>query len=389
MKKFFLILFLLSIFSWHFSLVRAQENIQIFGIEGQPKEKKLSSCVSGLRQFLAAGLGYQSLKDYFRDFVLWPSHYADVASVQEQLNRTRYAVIAAFLRCDTDRLKSVTEAYYRLEAELYFVRHFVDTEGGFLHILTENPGDRQKFMNDMVGYLFLLKPAENREKEKALFSGYFDLFEAKYRSRAKSYANPQGDSIFDELAVKFEKLIDTFASFKSLGTELAALGDETIVEGAVSLYDAASAVYENTGGALKKTLDAIVSKFDACVETPDSRYCLTGENVEKEGGIFAGTEFERFIQNFTRGGKKSFQDVMVAVEQQELRRTQDLDRAEMLARYEMLYGQVSGSGLPALISQMDTLLSVLSDGSKKVPGSLEPLSALQQCAAEVHNRQCQ
>lgn len=373
------------------------ENPQIFGSEPAAHEtsegRNIASCLKGWRQFVAAGVGFQDFSDYWRDFFLWPSHYADVANVQNQLNRARYAVMAAFLRCDLPRLTSVTEAYYRLEAELYFVRHFVDTDGGYLKVLTESPGSRDKFADEMVDYMILLKPAEDEARERAIYSGYFDLFSARYASRARTYASFGEDPVFEELGAKFDELIEAFKSFKDLGSEMKQLGNEAIVEPATAVGKATAAFFKAPAKSIVAATQAIAKRFDACASTPDNRYCLQGESRTESN----------FSDPFdTKGGTKpkTFDEVMFAVRQGEVQKTEDTDKAEMRARYEMLYGQVTGGGMKELISGMDDLLAVLGEGREAVPprggtggiegisGSLEPLAKIQECVQSVKNNVC-
>lgn len=358
-----------------------KENIKVFGSEPAASEtdkgRNLLTCFEHWRDFLAAGIGFQDFSDYWRDFFLWPSHFADVMNVQNQLNKARYSTMAAFLRCDLDKLKSVTEAYYRLEAELYFVRHFVDTEGGYLYVLTEEEGQRDKFAEEMLDYMILLKPAENKDKERALYKGYFDLFAAKYAGRAKQYKSFEDDELFSEFIAKLKEFQNVAKDFEKLGTEMAELGDEAIVKPAQSIKDGAVAFYNNPLKALKAAGDAILEKIDACIETEDNRYCATGEDrIGAPENVFGDTPW------FTKTSEpKTFDQVMLGIRQQEQKKTEDIDQAQMLARYEMLYGQAAGDGMKALADKMNEWVSILGSSSA-------PLVQLENCAAHVSGEVC-
>lgn len=372
------------------------ENLQIFGSEPMAHEtdkgRNLLSCLAGWRQFIAAGLGYENFSDYWTDLLirsLWPLHFSDIMNVEGQLNRTRYAVMAAFLRCDLERLKSVSKSYYRLEAELYFVRHYVDTSSGYIrHITKEGTSAREDFANKMVKYLFILKPAENEDDERSLYMGYFDMLAAKYSSRAEQYAHFSSDSLLQEVGAKFDELIDTFKSFKTLGSEMGKLGEETaqaVAEGATAVYKGVTALGA-PANALSEISNWTLNRFKIC-PYGDAEKCknikeLTKSTVEDVLGLLSDVK--------KAGERKTFEDVKVAVTQQQLQKTEDEDKGKMLSRYELLYGQVSGEGVAALMGRLDKLIAILGKGShaEKIIGSFSLLDQLEKCADEVQGNVC-
>lgn len=396
----------------------AQEG-EVESFEAQVEEKadeaaeKLESCAAGWRAFLAAGVGYESFTDYVRDFFLLPSHYADVRAVENQLNKARYAVMSAFLRCDTSRLKSATNAYYRLEAELYFLRHFVDTDGGFLRILSESPEERGKFVQEMTDFMILRKKSEDPEADRAIFSGYFNLFEGRYKERAKSYAGYGDDPIYSDLAAKFGELIETLKSFGELTDELGSLGEEAIVDPLRAAADATVAAFQQPNKALLGILEAARSKIGACIETDDNRFCTTGDSrndSEHDPDLFsndvlpdiASPQFwDRIDQARQKaGGGLTYEQVNQAITAAQEKKFEDVSEVEMRTRYEVLYGYVSGDGVSKVIETMDELIFTLEEGrladpnaptafgKKNIPGSLEPIGNFGKCVAQVRERVC-
>lgn len=362
---------------------RAQAAGQFFEAEPLAKEqskgRNLLSCLSGWRQFISAGIGTQGFKDYWRDFSLYPAHYADVVIVEQQLNKARYAVMAAFLRCDLNKLKSVTNAYYKLEAELYFVRHFVETSGGSVKILTENPAERQKLVDEVANHIILFKKSQNPEEDRAIISGYFSTFETKYKERAKKYAQFGNDAVYGELGKKFDELIDTFKSFGKINNDLQKEekpAEKTAEQNRETKTPAHAGALKN----IKELAAAIAKRFDACATTEDKRYCITGEDRKKTEDPFTPSNITKSSE------KKTFGEVMFLVEKRAQERTEDIDKVQMLAKYEILYGQVNGDGIIELMKKMDALLAIL--GPAKEEGSIEPLNKLQQCAKHVNTNQC-
>lgn len=363
--------------------VRAQTSPQFFEAEPLAKEqskgRNLESCLSGWRQFISAGIGTQGFKDYWRDFSLYPAHYADVILVEQQLNKARYAVMAAFLRCDLNKLKSVTNAYYKLEAKLYFVRHFVETSGGSVKILIENPAERQKVIDEVVNHILLFKKSQNPEEDRAIISGYFSTFETKYKERAKKYAQFGNDAVYSELGKKFDELIETFKSFGKINDDLQK-EEEPIDKETEKNKETKTPAHAGASKNIKELAAAIAKRFDACATTEDERYCITGEDRKKTEDPFTPLNVKSNTE------RKTFGEVMFLVEKRGVERTEDLDKAQMLAKYEILYGQVNGDGIIELTKKMDALLTIL--GPAKEEGSIEPLNKLQQCAKHVNTNQC-
>lgn len=398
------------------------ENVEVYGVEGAAGEKdkgrSFLECLKGWRQFIAATSPFDpgNFDEYIKEifYVSWrsPALFADIVNIEEQVNRARYAVMAAFLRCDLNRLESVTEAYYRLEAELYYVRHSVDTSGGYIQ-------KREDFANELADYLIVLKASGDPEKERAIYTGYFDLFKSKYRERAKIYADSSNDPIFAELGAKFDELIETFKSFKTLGSEMANLGKDVgkaVAEGATAVGGAVVAPFENPGKALKDLASNINERFKICPSTGHPDECITFTEALITGGSIVGkTAYEvgvvvkdivvgaaktavgtgkavkdKVVELFSSaaksGAKITPQDVQkVAEEVAAVVGKENVDRADMLLRYELLYGQVGGAGVLALMARMDTLLGILGSGDE---GSLQPLKQADRCAERVKNRVC-
>ncbi|MEK9132699.1 MAG: hypothetical protein AAB606_03275 [Patescibacteria group bacterium] len=370
------------------------ENLQFFGSEPAAGEtdkgRSLANCLSGLGQFLSAMIGYEDFTDYWRDFYIgfrWPMYYADIANVESQVNKARYGVVAAFLRCDLNRLKSVTNAYYRLEGELYFVRHFIDASGGFVRNRADATNDKNNFMNEMMDYFTLRVPSSNPDQDRALYSGYFDMFASKYRARAAQYASYGADPVWSELSAKFEQLLDTFKGFQKLGSELGQLGKEVgqiPVDIGSSLKKAAVDFYNNPDKSVTEALLNITSRFKICPSPGSPDDCRTLGN-----GMFGVFELDT-------GEKKTFEQVQTEIDTHNLQIAERDDKADMLQKYEVLYGQAGGSGSEAVVSKMDKLLAILgvgrpanaASGEKAVPGSLQPLELLGKCAYHVQNNMC-
>ncbi|MBP9718055.1 hypothetical protein KBD59_02040 [Candidatus Gracilibacteria bacterium] len=200
----------------------------------------------------------------------------------------------------------------------------------------------------------------------------------KYRDRPELYASYENDPVFKQLADKVKELQDTLKGFQEFGDQMTMLFDEAIVQPAQAVGTFAKDFYNNPGAGIRKIGSAIASKFDACVSLEDDRYCVSGDG---NGNDFENP-FNDFIDNFTvNKDRKSFQQVMVSISQQNTARSEDLSAAEMMSRYEVLYGQ-SGAGTKNVIEHLDKLIQIVDTDS------LSALNEAQVCAANVRGRQC-
>lgn len=334
----------------------------------QSKGTNFASCAAGWYSFLSSTIGYQDGTDYWRDFILLPSHYVDVTNVENQLNKARYAVMARFMRCDLKQLDDAIKAYYKLEAELYFVRHYVTTEFGLAHVRILDAGERRIFHDEYMQYF---------PKDEALFSGYFDQFAGKYEQRGKGYASFSADPAYQQLGDKVDGLIESLKSFGKLGNEIGALGSDIgkdIAGAAGAVADAATSVWNSPGPSLTALAQSIANRFQICPDTTDPANC------QGIGDIIAGNP-DKIVQKLSASPqKKTFSEVMVTITQQQRTRAEYLSQGELYARYELLYGKVAGEGNSELLNRVTTLNTTIKD--------LAPLRQVETCARTVEQREC-
>lgn len=389
------ILLLLSPLSSPAARAERVENIQVFGTPAlldDDEGRTLLKCLAGWKDFLSASFGthYQDVLDYLGDFFLWPSHYADVAVIEQQANKARYGVMSAFLQCDLERLKPVTNAYYKLEAELYYLRHFVDYSSGAVVERTKITAERSRFMNEMIDYFLLRKIGSDESADRLMFGNFFDLFEATYSDRAKTYASFARDPIWNQLAGKWDELKASLKGFNELGHEFSELGKEAIVEPATSAWEGIKS-FEKPGNALAKLAMGIANRFDICAETDDKRYCLTdlykGDDDKKSNSL----------DKTDTGPKRTFEQVNMSIRAQQETASQDVTEAQMRSRYELLYGSVGGDGVSSVVQQLDKLIELIGGVPYQnepgprlpAPNTLDILEGIEQCAEDVLDKTCE
>lgn len=398
LKKLFSILLLMS-------LVAPQQAAGQSGLEffsGEPAERRtgrnVRNCLFSFGQFLLVGAGLDTIPShvqlkwppFLRDIFLLPAQYADVMNIERQANRARTSVMGAALRCDMNRLQSYVNAYYKLEAELYYVRYFVDAGGGWFswalpggapRILrvTTFEGQRAKFVEDMIANFAQIRTMDS-DQARLTFSAYFNEFEEKYRERARTYAGL--DDVWSELKNKLDELVETFRTFGNLGNEFKELGKETAAlatEVGTSVAGRVTTFFKSPAKSIGEGILEIHNRFQVC-PLSDNSECKPGYKALADtvsGILGVGSS----VRNFSE--RRSFEDLSVAIMQQEQTKTDDMARAEMLTRYEVLYGQVNGNGVLYVIDKMDELVNILSNPS------IAGLNRVSQCAEMIRKRECQ
>lgn len=390
---------------------KAQENLQWYEMAPpgtqSSRGRNLLSCLKGWMDFLVAGIGYANWFDYIRDFILPPLQQVDVLAVFNQTNRARYGVMSSFMRCDLTRLNSAVDAYYKAEAELYYLRHFAVVSGDRVRKLTDTPAQKDKMVQDMSDRVYPSQQTEEgRQGIETKMRAYFNEFETKYADRPRTYGDAGSDSIISQLADKWDEFVRTIKGLNSLGSEIAAAGRD-VGRAGLEIGRAAVRAKEDWSKSPKKFivdgLKAIGNKFEGCVETPGGRACAAAGGKVSNEGAFSGSEVEKlinmgkFIGNAIKSEPNSFAAIAEIAQYAAYKKTEDLDKAQMLARYELLYGHIAGGGTKQMVYKLDNLKTLLENGGKdkldelgltNLPGSIPALNKLYTCANEVLNRTC-
>lgn len=392
----------------------AQLGERVMGVDPQVQlkraEQALIKCAKGFASFLYIGTRVSDIPapkhirlrwpPYFRDLLLMPAHFADVLNIEQQLNRARNAVMSAAFRCDTNAQTAAERSYFKLEAELYFVRYFVKPLAswrGWIKVqrqarvpsVLDNPQERTQFLNTLIKDFSAVIPGANEEQKKVLLTAYFEEFEARYGERPNAYGG--ADDVWGELANKLDQFIDTLKSLKNLGSELKGLAKDTgeaVAEGARAVGDAGKKM-QSLAKSPKSIISAaggvINSVFQVCPRrvAKDCKGIIdtAKDVVEEVMGVISS------VKKFSE--KKTFDDIKVAIEMNEVQKSEDITKGEMLARYEMLYGQASGGGLVEIMEKMDELLMIVQNGrGTQIQGSTRALVDTQKCVKMVRTREC-
>lgn len=154
-------------------------------------------CKSGYRDwslFISSTLSYVEFTEYWKDILVRYNanlcHYQDIYALIRRLDTVRKQIRRAFYVCgDTTRLK---ETYYRLEAEIFYARNFIETDNGQFIVVNETRL-RKKF-KDNFSNIFTAQQMDELLEE----------FGERYSSKLEAYRNC-ADPSWDELVRKWQE----------------------------------------------------------------------------------------------------------------------------------------------------------------------------------------
>jgi hypothetical protein len=155
--------------------------------------------------FISALISYDDFTEYWKDiFVRYNAnicHYTDVDGLLTRLTAVRKQIREAFYVCgDTTKMK---DTYYRLEAELFFLRKYINTDKGAFLVV----GDAtvQKELKD---YFVINKGYFSDEQITKLFNE----FKTKYTTRLETYRNCK-DATWQNLIDKWNEFRQNAGGF--------------------------------------------------------------------------------------------------------------------------------------------------------------------------------
>ena len=155
--------------------------------------------------FISATLSYDSFYEYWNDILYRYNsnicHYYTIDTLLKRIDKVRKQIRNAFYSCaDTTHL---TKIYYELEAELFFVRKYINTSNGSFYVVGND-----KVISELRNYFVLNKNYYTDEEILTLF----DRFTKKYTPKLKTYANCK-DSTWQALVDKWNEFKEKAGGF--------------------------------------------------------------------------------------------------------------------------------------------------------------------------------
>lgn len=305
---------------------------------------------------------YESLFEPFNDVLMRNQCQAnDAAGLIHQRDKLRTYIRDAFMTCTMEKLPSYRLAFYKTNAEIYYVRHVV-SDG----VVLSTPYDLLSTRHDEDPEL-LYTPSEtlySEIKSKYVGSGKipegeFDLFfntlEIKYKDRKVNYIKCENSS----WKVVEEKWAEFMESVGGIAPAVEEAKDD-LGGRAEKLWEASTDFTYN---------DFLIGTIKATINRQGIKPGLTeianefGKNLPN----FEGSPTQEEIFNAVGTSNKAF-DILTM-------------QATLQAQFEAEYKEVSDSVVQSFVEELNALNDIL----KK---SLTPLDKVLSCTKDLNSKQC-
>lgn len=322
---------------------RAQNVGGIFGGNGNN-----SSCSSiadrDWATFLASVISYDDFVEYWKDILVRYNTnsclYLDIDNLLQQITKVRAQVRQSFYACDA-RSQGLKEQYYKLEAELFFLRKYINPSKGTLLVASD-----QQVFNQLRDYFVINKNFLSEDDAKALF----EQFKAKYANRLTAYQNCS-DATWVNIIQKWNELKSNVES---------GFGAKSAAESINQKWEAVSNIpIKRSGDFLGGLLDARINGV-----TPEAAFSDILNDLKK---------------NLPNG--VSFDQVQLAQDREQARYQTDLEKADYLTQYEHLYKASSGEAVTSILGKLTTLESTIT-------GTYPFINQTYQCTKGILDRSC-
>lgn len=295
--------------------------------------------------FISAFLSYDGFIEYWKDIVIRYNAniclYNDIDSLLRRLEKARQQVRNAFYICDVNA-NNLAKTYYKLEAELYFARKYLDVSNGNLLF-----ADEKALRNKFIDYFVTDKEFFTQEEGK----NYFDEFLKRYKERQKVYLNCP-DPTWGNLIAKWNEFKENAGGFGAIKEAV-----ETIKQKAEKVLNVPR---DRTGNVLGGLIDVRVNDLD-----PET----------------AGAEISNELKRIFPDGY-TFGQLQTAKNSAAKRYKEAVSRAEFLTQYEHLYKESSGDIINEIVARLDTLNVII---KSTIAGAL---SRTYQCTKTVNYKTC-
>lgn len=295
--------------------------------------------------FISVTLGYDSFYEYWNDILYRYNsnicHYYDIDGLLRKIDKVRKQIRNAFYSCaDTTHLKKI---YYQLEAELYFLRNYINTNNGNFLIVGDD-----KILNDLRSYFVLNKGYYTDAQILTLFNS----FKAKYESKLQTYATCKDST--------WQGLVDKWNEFKR---------------------DAGG-----FGPALKEAKRSFEKRWSRMSKTSMnlSRPFFGGFADLKINGLSAEEGWGQIMEEFEKnapGLGVTMPQLQAAKSQSDVKFDFENQRAEYEIQYKALYKETSDEFTSMIVNKLSTLNSII---SSTYPFQNQTIN----CVKTIVNKQC-
>ena len=186
----------------------------------------LGQCVKGIYELDTFFETVISFHGFFENFVeYWKDivgrnecHSFDVLMLDKQQDKIKTRIQDAFLKCNNEKIPALEKAYYKLDAEIFYVRRLVSSslsQGISLGFSSaDDEVDETKFtdLNEIYAEMKTLYPP--KFDGDTAFNSFFNSLNIKYSQRKYSYLNCP-DNSWTEVSEKFKEFIENVGGLKT------------------------------------------------------------------------------------------------------------------------------------------------------------------------------
>lgn len=304
-------------------------------------------CRNGARDwggFISSVISYNGFVEYWKDILVRYNAnmclYLDIDNLMQKIDKTRELIRKAFYVCDSSAPK-LKKTYYELEAELFFLRSYVDVGNGQILIKPE-----KGVANDFTNYFVNDKGFFSKADADILLQKFMD----KYNAKQDTYLNCKDPT--------WGNLIQKWNEFKT-----------------------------NLGGfsAIKEAAESIKKSWDKIVNTPFKRAggMLGGLLDAKINSLDPATAWGDIAKQFSDNSPSgfTFDQFQAATASDNARVNQELTRANYLGQYTQLYQEGTANIVQEIIDRVDYLKT-------SIEGTYEFIDRTAACAKGVLDKVC-
>jgi hypothetical protein len=304
------------------------------------------TCYNDWLSFVSSVVSYDSFTEYWKDIFYRYNknicHYMDIANVQKQMDSLRNQIRNTFYSCNLENAVSLGQRYIELEAELFYLRNFVE----FPQSKVEKLSDEKIYKNMLDKYLYENDFYTDEQEVRELFERY----RTKYENRVETYSKCE-DPGLSMLMEKWDSLVENF-----------------------------KAMSESTEKAVK-------SNWNRAVNTPVKRtnpFTLGNLNDRLNNLPPPKTideiksELQKEIPGETQPTLESLQSAVSLHHEENVEKTNE---ATLMAKYETLYKKGGDNSTKSLVEKLKEINKLVND-------TLPVFDSLESCAKKTEERQC-
>ncbi len=358
-----------------FPIVRAQ------GLGTSSGSGEQLFCARDFSNFITNGLDFdgEGFVDYWRDIlVIYNTNYCqftDIDSMLKRIDGARKQLRQAFYVCDNKTVERVTAQYYQLSAELYYLRHFVDTKASpdpkatdveKAEKVQKSPSVHDKFINMFVNKL---KYFDSKKAEQI-----YVQIQQKYETKIDEYRNCT-DPNFGALVQKVKDLSHTVETVQQMFKKFYETNSARIKAAKKKIADNPGLLSAFSADSMGDFMSRVTSTRINGESPSESTIWEQISNTAKENAPFYYGTTKAYPPTVTFDTILDDLNTIRAREEQN-----DLD-IRYVSAYDVKYRQVSGSGLDKLKDNLNSLITTIDE-------TFSPIDQVKVCATYIVDKQC-